>query len=172
MLRSLSLLVAALVLGGCDTAALDSQRAFEVGLLLTPPEGITRTDETGAVVSRDPSDWRVGPAFATRVRFLALPFPNPVRRSGTLSMAVDVTGGLPGPLDVVPLFQNPQTGELEFPPPGSPPIDRCRSAVETTICSFSVNPAQIDLTNRGGVYRVALLSGAQVVSYGDVEVQL
>ena len=156
------------LVAGCDSGEVASQRAFEDVALLSPVEGITQTRADGTVVRRDSADWQVGPAYQTRVTFLSVPFPNPVSRSTeTLFLTLDVAGGVAGGLEVQVLYEDPRSGALDF-------LDleggRCTSATASAICSFSLLPSQIDSRNTGGLYRLVVLDGRGIVSYGDVQI--
>ena len=166
MLRLL-LVALPLVALACDSGAADGQRLFEDDALLSPVAGITRTDASATVLSRDSSDWRIGPAYLSRVRFLELPSPNPVARGAAVSFLID-TEGVPGGLELVALARS--GGTVDFVPILDPGARRS-DATASGFYAFSVSANQIDVDGGGGLTRVVLLDGrGGVVSYGDIQV--
>ena len=152
----------------CDSGVADGQRAFEDQALLSPAEGITRTDERAAVLSRDSSDWRIGPAYLGRVRFLELPYPNPAPVGSAVSFLVD-TEGVAGGLELAAVVRT-GTGRVDLVRILDPGARRA-DATAPGFYPFSVSAGQIDVDGGGGLTRVVLLDGrGGVVSYGDVQV--
>lgn len=169
MPHTLRLLLAALPLLAlaCDSATSDSQRLFEDDALLSPVAGVTRTDADATVLSRDSSDWRIGPAYRGRVSFLELPSPNPAAAGATVSFLVN-SEGVPGGLELVALARDGDRVDfVQIRDPGAQRPD----ASEPGLYPFSVRAGQIDVDGGGGLTRVVLLDGrGGVVSYGDVQV--
>ncbi len=165
MLR-LSLLLA-LVVSACDSGTADSQRLFEDRALLSPVEGITRVDADGVVRERDPSDWQIGPLYRARYEFAFPPSPNPVSKSQeSLSFSLAALGSTAGTLQVS-VIQGNRAGALELVPVEG---GRCQVTTSAPVCSLDLFPSQIDYTNTGGLYRLVILDGRGIVSYGDVQV--
>lgn len=172
MPHTLRLLLVALplVVLACDSGTADGQRLFADDALLSPVAGITRTDASATVLSRDSSDWRIGPAYLTRVRFLELPSPNPVASGAAISFLID-TEGVPGGLELVAVQRRGDLVDfVEILDPGA----RRDDATVSGFYSFSVSASQIAVAGGsgvGGLTRVVLLDGrGGVVSYGDVQV--
>ena len=169
MLRRLALLLPLLLVAGCDSNGGNAQLVFEDEALLSPIQGFTQVSATGTVGARDASDWRIGPAYVGIVSVLALPTPNPVPRTGSVALAFNVVGGVPGGLDVVVLQEDSLTGEITF----RDLVDgQCRQATASTFCTFDLSARQIDYRNTGGLYRLVVLDGRGIASYGDVRVDL
>lgn len=166
MLR-LSLLLA-LAVSGCDSGTVDSQRLFEDRALLSPVEGITRIDTDGTVRERDPSDWQIGPFYQARYEFAFLPSPNPVSKSQeSLSFSLAALGSTAGTLQVS-VLQEDRSGRPELVPV---PKGRCQVTTSAPVCSLDLFPSQFGLANASGLYRLVILDGRGVVSYGDVKVE-
>lgn len=152
-------------LAACDGTTSGAQQVFEDRALLDIPDGFTRTDENGAALNADADDWRIGPAFAARVRMLQVPFPNPAGPDETVSFTVDaqgVSGGLY-------LYRLRPDGVLEaFNSPGTSYPDASRPGFYTfTFFGSEASPAGV-----AGLYRLLLLDGAgRIVTYGDVRVE-
>jgi hypothetical protein len=167
MLRLPAALLALLLLAACDSTSSTEQRLFDDEALLTPVAGITETDANATVLSRDPADWRIGPAFVNRVSLLELPNPNPVRLGQAIGFLVDsqgVAGGLrlyvleerSGTVDLVPI-QDPNAYEP--------------AAAQSGFYPFTISVRQIALGG-AGLYRIVLLDGSQnVVTYGDLDIR-
>ena len=168
MLRP-TLAVLALVLAGCDSNQDAEQQLFEDQALFSAVEGITETEAAPyAVVARDASDWRIGPAYVNRASLLQLPAPNPVRLGEAVSFLVD-TQGLPGGLQLYVLLEDPGTGNVDLFPIADPNA-RQPEAAQPGFYPFSISARQIALGG-AGLYRVVLLDGTSgVVTYGDIEV--
>ena len=168
MLRPLAPLVALLLVAGCDGTAREEQLLFEDQAILSAISGITETADDATVVSRDPSDWRIGPAYLNRVSFLELPNPNPVAFGEALRFLVD-TQGVPGGLRLYVLQEDPVTNALDVVPIRGEGASR-PDAAASGFYTFTVSARQI-APGGPGLYRVLLLDGGQgVVSYGDVQV--
>ena len=151
------MLLPALALAACDGSVGEEQLLFESEALSSPVEGVN-----------DGRDWRVGPAYAGRVSVLSTPTPNPVERAGTLSFTLDVVSGVAGGLRVAVLAEDPVSGALDFL---ALPDGTCPNASSGTFCAFNLSARQIDYTNAGGLYRLVVLDGRGIVTYGDVEVR-
>ena len=162
-------LVLALAVSACDSGTADSQRLFEDRALLSPVEGITRIDADGTVGERDPSDWQIGPLYQARYEFAFLPSPNPVSKSQeSLSFSLAALGSTAGTLQVSVLQEN-RAGALELVPiPGG----NCQVTASAPVCSLDLFPSQFGLANADGLYRLVILDGRGIVSYGDVQVNL
>ena len=157
------------LVAACDGSTVGAQQAFEDEALLSPVSGITRTDANGRVEARDPSDWRIAPAYVNRVEFIGTPFPNPVRYGQDVSVPVN-TAGVPGGLRLVLLEEDPQTGSLDLVALRDPRSE-CPGGAGPDNCLFYVSASQIGLSGPG-LYRLVLLDGVNgIVSYGDVEVR-
>ncbi|WP_420454817.1 hypothetical protein [Rubrivirga sp.] len=168
MLRPLLLVAAVLSVAACDGTSAGPQRVFEDEALFTPVAGITETDERATVLSRDPADWRIGPAYLNRVSLLELPSPNPVRRGQAVSFLVD-TQGVPGGLRLYVLAED-RAGAVDLVPVADPNAVE-PAAAQAGFYPFSVSASQIALGGPG-LYRVLLLDGAQgVVTYGDLDIR-
>ena len=174
MPHTLRLLLVALPLVAlaCDSGTADGQRLFEDDALLSPAQGITRTAITDAgvvVLSRDSSDWRIGPAYLGFVRFLELPSPNPVASGAAVSFLID-TEGVSGGLELVAVQRRGDLVDfVEILDPGAQRPD----AFASGFYSFTVSASQIAVAGggAGGLTRVVLLDGRDgVVSYGDIQV--
>ncbi|MBE2187096.1 MAG: hypothetical protein IAE99_10035 [Rhodothermales bacterium] len=84
-LATLALLLAA-PLPGCDQVA--AQETFDLAARAAP-SGYTEMSASGEVVRRDPDDWRVSPAFATRIS-IAPAFPNPATSGSLVRVGVTI----------------------------------------------------------------------------------
>lgn len=83
------LALTALLLSGCNTRGAQSEFVAQA---LQPPDGITATDENGAVVgSEDPDDWRTAPLYTGRV-LVEPAFPNPVAFGEQVTVGVTLRG--------------------------------------------------------------------------------
>lgn len=167
MLRLLAVLPALLLLAACDSTSSAEQRLFEDEALLTPVVGITETDASATVLSRDPADWRIGPAFRNRVSLLELPNPNPVRLGQAVRFLVDTQGVLGGLRLYV---RQERSGTVDLVPIADPNAYE-PGAAQSGFYPFAVSVRQIALGG-AGLYRVVLLDGSQnVVTYGDLDVR-
>lgn len=165
-----SLAAASGALAGCDSGSGTLQRAFEDRALLSPPSGVTQTDAAGRVLSRDSSDWQIGPLFAGRAAFLQLPSPNPAVAGQAVTFLVDARGE-PGGLELLAVSRRSGTSAVELvaiPDPGA----RRADATAPGFYEFRVSANQIAAAGGGNrLTRVVLVTGAdRVVSFGDVEV--
>ncbi len=150
------LLLAALCLGACDGVA--EQEEFR-NQAFVAPSGITQTDQSGTVLSRDEDDWRVSPIYFERV-VIDPAFPNPVPAGATVSIPIRVrlTDSVQGGLDLVSYDIN-RIPRL---------LDRVRDARNPGAYVFRFDPAVIGLT---GIIRVYIIDSAGgLVSYGDLQV--
>lgn len=163
-LRAALALLTALALPACDSAGGEDQQRFEDAALLTVPSGFTRTDEAGAVVEADASDWQVGPAFGARVRVLQVPFPNPAGADDVVSFTVDVDG-LQGGLA---LYRLRADGVFE---PFGTPETAYPDASRPGFYTFRFFGSEATAAGVPGLYRLLLLNGRdRVVTYGDVRI--
>lgn len=159
MLRLPALALLLALAAGCDAANADGQRLFEQQALLGVPSGLTRTAADGRVLSTDADDWRVGPAYATRVVVVDPPFPNPVSARESASLPVN-SNGTRGGLALAVLEADGRLRQIAEAP----------RATDPGLPTLSFFGSQLGLT--AGLYRLVLLDGAGgVVSYGDVELR-
>ena len=162
--------LALLFLAACDGSSAGEQQLFEDEALLTPVQGITETDAQATVTARDPSDWRIGPAYLNEASLLQLPSPNPVRFGDAIGFLVDLAQGLPGGLRLYVLAEDPVTRAVDLIPIADPNAYQPQ-ATQTGFYSFSISARQIAYGG-AGLYRVVLLDGRQgIVTYGDIEVR-
>lgn len=168
MLRP-TLAVLVLLLAGCDSNQAAEQQLFEDEALFSAVAGITETEAAPyAVVARDASDWRIGPAYVNRASLLQLPAPNPVRLGEAVSFLVD-TQGLPGGLRLYVLLEDPTTGNVDLYPIADPNASQ-PEAEQPGFYPFSISARQIALGGVG-LYRVVLLDGTSgIVTFGDIRV--
>lgn len=160
-LRPLAVLALFLVLPACDTA--EQQDEFFLDSEL-PPNGITRTSETGEVLDEDPDDWRVAPAFRGAVR-VDPARPNPVERSGLVEIVVQdlfddaIVGGLS-----VRGFRNNDLAQpltLAFDEgPG------------TYVLTFNPTELRVSGGDDSQLFRVRVFTqDFRLVTYGDIQVR-
>ena len=76
---------------------------------------------------------------------------------------------MPGGLDVVVLEEDALTGRVTFRNLSG---GQCPQATASTFCTFDLSARQIDFRNTGGLYRLVVLDGRGIATYGDVQVQL
>lgn len=163
MLRPLTAAALLLALAGCDSGVSEAQRAFNDQGFFGAASGITRVTAGGETLSRDPDDWRVGPAFGTAVLSVFFDGPNPVRDNQEASITLDLTRGLGSG---VTLFYRDTRGDY-IPVPQLAPVDVSGPGFPT----FRVAGSDLSPLGRPGVFRVLLLDGRDnVVTYGDIEV--
>ncbi|MGB3543370.1 hypothetical protein [Rubrivirga sp.] len=167
MLRLVALSLVCLLVA-CDGSQVEGQRLFEDQALLAPASGVTQTEADGTVTSRDPDDWRIGPAYANQVTILSLPSPNPVQLGEALSFVVD-TQGVPGGLRLVVRSVDPVTRVVDLLRIRDPEAERPEAAA-SGFYPFAVSVRQLAIEGPR-LYRVVLVTGnGGIVSYGDVEV--
>ena len=166
MLRPLAAALCLLALPACDSGSGGAQLVFEEEALLSAISGFTRTTASGAVESRDANDWRIGPAYIGSVSVLQLPFPNPVSASagtGDVSLDLNLTGGLRGPLTVSVLFDDPLRDTPRF-------VDLA-SCASPSLCTFKLSARAIRDGGGGtGLRRIVVSDNDGIVTYGDVQV--
>lgn len=142
---------------GCDTQS--RQDDFE-DQAFGPPSGFVRTQNGTDIVAEDEDDWRPAPLFETNVSITPA-HPNPVARSGSVSIPVRIEGLSPGRLY---LHARDASGRLRW---GTPlgVIDHGGKGLH----SFNFNAAQLA---QRGLQRLFILDDASaLVSYGDVMVE-
>lgn len=152
----LALLVALLAgAPACDSTNTDGQRLFELEAL-GAPNGFTRTDARGRVLSEDADDWRIGPGYGTRVAGVDPIFPNPIDAESFATLAVN-TNGTRGGLALAVIEADGRFRTL----------DTDEGATQPGLPTLGFFGSQLGPT--AGLYRLVLLDGAGgVVSYGDV----
>jgi hypothetical protein len=140
---------------GCDTQG--EQNDF-VDAADQPPNGITRTDAGGQVLSEDQDDWRSAPVYIGKVR-LDPAYPNPATTAFvTLQVNVLEFGGVRGGLF---LRANNASGRFIL-------LDDLPDASSPGFYSMTFSPAAL---GRTGLHRLFLFdSFNELVSYGDLEV--
>ncbi|PWN06626.1 hypothetical protein [Rhodohalobacter mucosus] len=140
------------------------QREFERAAF-SIPEGITQTDATGNVISRDSDDWRVAPFFQGVIE-IDPAYPNPVLTNELVRINRIVTGveSVSG-LRVFVFYESgnvrPIDNDVRNPlPPGLDVI----SLEPTLISEFPENPQ--------GLYRVVITDlNENVITYGDIRIE-
>jgi hypothetical protein len=168
MIRTILLLLALLLpatLAGCDS--IDAQRTFEDEASRVP-EGITRMDVDGNLISADESDWRTSPAYRGLFAITVPAYPNPARLDQFMTIQFRVTGfdTLPGGLY---LRGFTDTGRAII-------LDERRDATSSGIYWFTFSPSLLRDTGNPDVgpriYRVFIFDARQtLVSYGDIQIQ-
>ena len=140
-------------LPACDSGPAGGQQQFEDRALLDVPGGIA-----------DGDDWRVGPAFGTRVQVVQPVTPNPVGAGETATLTVDAKDVPSG----LYLYRLSADGRLV--PLGSPGTSYASAAASDFYTfSFFGSEATPGVT---GLYRLFLLDGGgRIVTYGDVQVE-
>jgi len=155
------LLTVLLSVSACNRSS--DQRAFERAAF-SIPEGITQTDASGTVISRDPDDWRVAPFFQGVIE-IDPAYPNPVLSNELVRINRIVTGveSVSG-LRVFVFFESgnvrPIENDVRNPlPPGIDVI----TLEPTLISEFPANPQ--------GLYRVVITDiNENVITYGDIRI--
>lgn len=149
-------------LPGCDTNGEQDGFLIESGL---PPQGITRTTETGEVLGADPDDWRVAPAFRGAVE-VEPAVPNPVSRDGLVSITIRdtfddaIVGGV---------FVNGRLGNDPNQPIRLATDD---SAGPVYVLFFSPNQLRVTAGDDAQLFRVRVFTeDFRLVTYGDIEVR-
>ncbi len=150
-------LVALYLCCACDSA--EMQNVFEAAAFATP-DGITRTDENGEVVSTDADDWRVSPAYMGRVH-IDPAFPNPAGQGDNITVPVQVRqfGAVRGTLALVSYDSYRIARRL----------DEIRNARDpgAYVLSFPARLLQVE-----GLLRLYIVdNGGGLVSYGDVLIE-
>jgi len=144
----------------CDSTR-DEQEAFEREAL-APPQGITETDGTGAVLSTDPDDWRLGPRFPPPAVHIKPAYPNPVH-SGEIILEINFGFDIEFRGLFLALY-NPATDQLVRPPIASLPDAR---GVGPQTFTFSAGAL-----GRTGLSRVVVYTGqGEILTYGDIRVE-
>ena len=161
MLRT-ALVLFVLLAAGCDSGLGEAQRQFDNQALLVRPDGFTEieiVDGTARVVSEDPDDWRLGPAFGVNTQITQRPVPNPVgpRQQFTLTLFTD---GLAGGLL---LRRINARGDAVVIPGTERPEAAFRGFYSFTLTGDDV-AAGVD-----GLYRLVVEDGrGRIVTYGDI----
>ncbi|SHK97593.1 hypothetical protein SAMN04488087_2445 [Rhodothermus profundi] len=149
-----------LILTGCDTR----QQEDFLSAALRPPEGFTRTDENGQVLSVDPDDWRVAPAYRGYLRFDPA-YPNPFS-GGEVRLPFYVFSSLSGGLS---LWANDVEGRPRL-------LDEHPSLTQPGAYVFTFDPAVLtpdrNLARLEGLHRLYVYRGTDLVSYGDLMIQV
>ena len=160
MVRCLAVLACVVLSAGCDSGVGQAQRVFEDQAFLGVAEGITEVrivDGVAVVVDTDPDDWRVGPAFGTRVQVLSPPAPNPVAPAGEITFTLFTSD--PGELQ---LRWRDARGDVLF-------VDTFPASAGG-IRSLTVRGDELS-DGTDGTFRVLVVDSRQsVVTYGDVRV--
>lgn len=164
MIRTLLLALAvAVALPGCDTN--EGQDLFFDQSRLAP-SGITRTDESGAIIGDpDPDDWRVAPAFQGSVEVFPAS-PNPVNRNGLVTITVQDTFGdiLTGGVRA--------TGFTDTNPSQFVELDRDQGNGPFYTLTFSPTRLRQTGGDAARLFRVRIFTtDSRIVSYGDLEVR-
>lgn len=153
-LAAAALLLAA-PLPGCDQA--EAQEAFDLSARAAP-SGYTETTTSGEIVRRDADDWRVSPAFATRIA-LTPAFPNPATGGSLVRVGVTIF-------------------EFDGAPNGLVLYRRTADGVLVRLDSRTTSgPGAYELSAPGsligsGLVRLVVADAFGVtVTYGDVQVQ-
>lgn len=152
-------LLVLLILTGCDTR----QQEDFLNAAFQPPEGFTRTDENGQVLSEDPDDWRVAPAYRGYLRFDPA-YPNPVS-GGEVRLPFHVFSSLSGALT---LWANNVEGRMQL-------LDEYSSLTQPGTYVFTFDPSVLapdrDWRRLQGLHRLYIYRGDELVSYGDLMIQ-
>ena len=158
----LAVLALLLALPACDTN--EQQDEFFLDSEL-PANGVTRTDETGAVLDADEDDWRVAPAFRGAVE-VEPAYPNPVARNGLVTLVIQdtfddaVVGGLS-----VRGFRNNDLAQ-----PLTLAVDE--SAGPTYILTFNPTQLRVSAGDEAQLFRVRVFTqDLRLVTYGDIQVR-
>jgi hypothetical protein len=150
---------------GCDSAN-DDQRAYELSSF-AEPEGITRTDVSGRILSLDESDWVIGPVFQGLVDVFIPVFPNPVGNQAVrIDLNVNSIDAING-LRVVTMDENGISRTLVTYP---------QAPLPTGIVSIAFLARTLDntgiFTNARGLHRVWLYDrNGRLITYGDILVE-
>ncbi len=148
------------ILIGCDSR----QQEDFLSAAFRPPEGFTRTDENGQVLSEDPDDWRVAPAFRGYLRFDPA-YPNPFS-GGEVRLPFQVFSSLRGTLSV---WAEDVEGRMRL-------LDEHPSLAQPGTYVFVFDPTVLspdrDLTRLQGLHRLYVYRGNDLVSYGDLMIQV
>ena len=143
---------------GCDTQ--EQQNEF-LDDAFAVPEGFTRTNRDGEVVTNDPDDWRTAPFYATSV-LVDPAFPNPSSEGlFTFPVSIREFNAVPGGLELASLDANNRFV----------PLDVINDVSDPGRYDFREVPILARLGRRG-LIRVFILDGrGELVSYGDVFVE-
>ena len=149
-----------LILTGCD----NRQQEDFLSAAFRPPEGFTRTDENGQVLSEDPDDWRVAPAFRGYLRFDPA-YPNPYTGSGEVRVPFHVFSSLSGSLSI---WAEDVEGRMRL-------LDEHPSLSQPGTYVFIFDPLILtpdrNLARLTGLHRLFIYRGNDLVSYGDLMIQ-
>ncbi|MDE2834111.1 MAG: hypothetical protein OXM02_06280 [Bacteroidota bacterium] len=154
----LLLLVVAPQIVACDTAV-EEEQAFQDAAFLAP-SGFTATSDRGDVLSDDPDDWRISPAYFERL-VIDPAFPNPAS-AGTnvaLPIRVRISDTVQGGLELVSYDSN-RIPRL---------LDRVADARSPGAYVLRFMPQVLGVT---GLVRIYVLDNAGgLISYGDIMIE-
>ena len=138
--------LAATSLAGCDSAGPEAQRFFEDTAFLSASDGATA------------DDWRVGPAFATRVQVVQAAGPNPASPGGQVSLQIyadEAPGGFA-------LYRRQPDGGLRL-------VQAQPAQAGPYIYTFTFFGSEASPTGGAGSSRLIMYDGFdRVVTYGDL----
>lgn len=150
-----------ILLAGCNQSS--DQRDFERAAF-SEPEGFTQTDNSGAVISSDPDDWRVAPFFQGLVE-VDPAYPNPVQTTGQISVDMIMTGVESVSGLRVFAFYGPNNLQIIY--------EDQRRPLPPGLTSIPLSPLDVAQfpENPQGLYRVIVTdSNENVITYGDIRV--
>ena len=157
LLPILGFLLATPLFVGCDATSIgELQRVFEFDAVGVP-DGVTRTDARGNVLSEDDRDWRTAPVYSSQFTLTFLPYPNPASPTESVQFA----GTFSGSNGALIPYRLTAQGDLSR-------IQAVTGSTEGTAPLFSFPAGQL---GGPGLHRVVLLDRqGRIVTYGDVEV--
>ena len=142
----------------CDTAV-EEEQAFQDAAFRTP-SGFTETSDRGDVLSDDPDDWRVSPAYFERL-VIDPAFPNPTSAGTSVAIPIRVrlSDTVQGGLELVSYDSN-RIPRL---------LDRVEDARRPGAYVLRFTPEVLGVT---GLVRIYVLDNAGgLVSYGDIMIE-
>lgn len=149
-------------ISGCNQSS--DQRDFERAAF-SEPEGFTQTDNSGAVISSDPDDWRIAPFFQGLTE-VDPAYPNPVQTTGQISIDMIVTGVESVSGLRVFAFYGPNNLQIIF--------EDLRRPLPPGLTSIPLSPLDVAQfpENPQGLYRIIVTdSNENVITYGDIRVE-
>lgn len=164
----LLLFLTAAVLTACGNN--DEQRRFEREAYRSP-EGFTKTNLQGEVLSIDPDDWRISPYYQGLIEIQPIytpPYPNPVTLGTNLRFEIGVTGvqSVNG-LDVQIRYGNDTWKNL---------YSTFGTSLPPGLTTFQIDPITLGQFNTPesakGLHRIFIFDFNQrLITYGDIRIE-
>lgn len=159
------------IISGCSRS--QDQIEFEQQAFRTP-ENFTETSADGRIISRDDSDWQIGPMFQGYVEVEVPPFPNPTQGENVrIEILITGTGTVNGlqAVGYYDMFDDRSQRNL---------YTHNRSPLEFGLLVFEINPAEFGIGNNynaardinDGLHRLFIYDNRfNLITYGDIKLE-